>query len=185
MIVLVLVGLIVGLALWVVSIYNGLIKYSNRVDEGFSQIDVQLQRRNDLIPNLVSTVKGYAKHESETLESVVKARQQLVSLPSDATPEQINELSNELSGSLSRLLAVSESYPDLKANTNFLQLQEELTSTENKIANSRKYYNSVVVQYNNKVEMFPSSIIANYSNYTKKPYLEVAPEVRDVPKVEF
>lgn len=183
--VLVVVGtLVLGVA-WYFVTYNSLVKSSTYVDEGFSQIDVQLQRRNDLIPNLVSTVKGYASHESGTLEAVVAARQQLISLPKDATPEQVNVLSNELSGSLSRLLAVSEAYPDLKANTNFLQLQEELTSTENKISAARSYYNKLVASYNNKVKMVPSNIVANMAGYTVKEFLETPAEERKVPTVSF
>ena len=181
----VLVGvLVIGVA-WYFATYNSLVKSSTYVDEGFSQIDVQLQRRNDLIPNLVSTVKGYASHESGTLEAVVAARQQLINLPKDATPEQVNALSNELSGSLSRLLAVSEAYPDLKANTNFLQLQEELTTTENKISAARSYYNKLVASYNNKVKMVPSNIVANMAGYTVKEFLETPAEERKVPTVSF
>ena len=181
----VLVGvLVIGVA-WYFATYNSLVKSSTYVDEGFSQIDVQLQRRNDLIPNLVSTVKGYASHESGTLEAVVAARQQLINLPRDATPEQVNALSNELSGSLSRLLAVSEAYPDLKANTNFLQLQEELTTTENKISAARSYYNKLVASYNNKVKMVPSNIVANMAGYTVKEFLETPAEERKVPTVSF
>lgn len=182
---LVVVGILVLGVAWYFSTYNSLVKSSTYVDEGFSQIDVQLQRRNDLIPNLVSTVKGYASHESGTLEAVVAARQQLINLPKDATPEQVNALSNELSGSLSRLLAVSEAYPDLKANTNFLQLQEELTSTENKISAARSYYNKLVASYNNKVKMVPSNIVANMAGYTVKEFLETPSEERKVPTVSF
>lgn len=181
----VLVGVIVIGVAWYFATYNSLVKSSTYVDEGFSQIDVQLQRRNDLIPNLVSTVKGYASHESGTLEAVVAARQQLINLPKDATPEQVNALSNELSGSLSRLLAVSEAYPDLKANTNFLQLQEELTTTENKISAARSYYNKLVASYNNKVKMVPSNIVANMAGYTVKEFLETPAEERKVPTVSF
>lgn len=177
--------IVLALGAWVIGAYNGLIRYRNYVEEGYSQIDVQLQRRNDLIPNLVNVVKGYAKHESETLEAVIKARQQLVQLPKDADPETVNALSNELSGALSRLMAVSEAYPDLKANTNFLNLQEELTSTENKIGNSRQFYNSSVTTYNNKLQVFPTNIIANMLGFEKKAYLDIAPEARNVPVVEF
>lgn len=177
-----LVVLLVG---WYFSAYNGLIKLRNWTDESFSQIDVQLQRRNDLIPNLVNTVKGYAQHEKQTLEAVVQARQQLVNLPADATPEQINQLSNELSGTLSRLLAVSEAYPDLKANTNFVKLQEELVSTENKIAYARQLYNSTITKYNIKVQTVPTNIVANIGGFTVKQLLETPQEDRAVPTVEF
>lgn len=177
--------IVLALGAWGIGSYNGLIRYRNYVEEGYSQIDVQLQRRNDLIPNLVNVVKGYAKHESETLENVIKARQQLVQLPKDADPETVNALSNELSGALSRLMAVSEAYPDLKANTNFLNLQEELTSTENKIGNSRQFYNSSVTTYNNKLQVFPTNIIANMLGFEKKAYLDIEPEARNVPVVEF
>lgn len=182
---LIIIVVLVIPVIWYFSAYNGLIKLRSRSDESFSQIDVQLQRRNDLIPNLVNTVKGYAQHESQTLDAVVQARQQLVNLSKDATPEQINELSNELSGTLTRLLAVSEAYPDLKANTNFVKLQEQLVTTENKIAYSRQLYNSTVTKYNIKIQTVPTNIVANMGGFTVKPLLETPQEDRVVPTVEF
>lgn len=181
----IVLGIIVVIGLGWIGIYNSLIKARNWAEQSFSQIDVQLQRRNDLIPNLVETVKGYAKHESETLEKVIKARQQMMSLPENATPEQINQLSNILSHSLSRLLAVSESYPDLKANVNFLDLQANLKDTEDKIARARQLYNSSVGQYNTTIQLFPNSLIANLSGFKVKAYLEAPEEARQVPQVKF
>lgn len=181
----IIIGLLVILGLGWASIYNQLIKLRTWAQESFSQIDVQLQRRNDLIPNLVETVKGYATHEKGTLEEVTKARQQLVNLPSDATPEQINQLSNQLTGALSRLLAVAESYPELKANTNFVELQRELSDTENRIAKARQLYNSSIGQYNTKVQTFPVNIVANVHHFDVKPFLETPVEDRQVPQVSF
>lgn len=167
------------------SIYNRLVKLRTWAEGSFSQIDVQLQRRNDLIPNLVETVKGYAAHERGTLEAVTQARQQLISLPDNATPEIKNSLSNELTGALSRLLAVAEQYPDLKANTNFQELQRTLEDTENKIATSRQLYNSSIQQYNEKVQTVPNNIVANVHNFPVKPYLETPDAARQVPTVSF
>lgn len=176
--------LVVLLVIWV-SVYNRLIKARNGVEGSFSQVDVQLQRRNDLIPNLVETVKGYAKHESQTLENVIKARQQMVNLPADATPEMINEQSNQLSASLSRLMVVVEQYPELQANSNFQQLQSSLEETENKIAIARQIYNSSVQTYNEKVQVFPNNIIAGTHGFKQKTYLEAPSEAKSAPKVKF
>lgn len=170
--------------IWV-SIYNSLVKARNWVEGSFSQIDVQLQRRNDLIPNIVETVKGYVSHERETLQAVTQARQQLINLPANATPEQINTSSNELTSALTRLLAVAEQYPDLKANTNFIQLQNTLEDTENKIATARQLYNSSVQQYNERIQMFPNSIVAGVHNFDSKHYLETPAEAQQVPQVQF
>ena len=181
----ILLAVVAVLAVGWVSIYNGLVKMRNWSEESFSQVDVQLQRRNDLVPNLVETVKGYAKHESATLDAVVKARQQIVNLPLDATPEQKNELSNQLTGALSRLLAVAEAYPDLKANTNFLELQRSLEDTEDKIAKARQLYNSSIGQYNTKVQVFPNNLVAGLSGFHPKPYLQAPAEAKEAPKVSF
>lgn len=181
----IILGLLIIIALAWVSIYNKLIRVRNGVEGSFSQVDVQLQRRNDLIPNLVETVKGYAKHESETLQAVIKARQQMVDLPADATPEQINQTSNELSGALSRLMVVVEQYPELKANTNFLQLQESLEDTENKIAVARQLYNSSVQQYNQSIQTVPNNIVAGLHHFEMKKYLEAPQEAKMAPKVSF
>ncbi|MCW6653018.1 LemA family protein [Aerococcaceae bacterium NML191292] len=183
--VLVIVGVVAVIGLMWAGIYNSLIQVRTWAEQSFSQIDVQLQRRNDLIPNLVETVKGYAKHESSTLEEVTKARQQLLSLPADASPEQINQMSNLLSSALSRLLAVAESYPELKANQNFLDLQGNLTDTEDKIAKARQLYNSSIGQYNTQVQLFPKNIVAGVHGFAVKPYLEAPAEAREVPKVSF
>lgn len=185
MILLIIAGIAIVIGVLWMSIYNRLVKVRNWTEESFSQIDVQLQRRNDLIPNLVETVKGYAQHEQGTLEAVIKARQQLVNLPVDATPEQKNEMSNLLSSSLSRLLAVVEGYPALKANQNFLELQQSLEDTEDKIAKARQLYNSSVGEYNTTVQVFPNNIIAGMSGFQAKPYLVAPTEAREVPKVSF
>ncbi|MFK8243434.1 MULTISPECIES: LemA family protein [unclassified Facklamia] len=173
----------VGLLVWF-GIYNGLVKTRNWAQESFSQIDVQLQRRNDLIPNLVETVKGYAAHEKETLDAVIKARQQLIDI-ANASPEQINAASNALSGTLSRLLAVAEAYPDLKANTNFTELQRSLTDTEDKIAKARMLYNSSINQYNTKIQVVPNNIVAGVHGFFPMAYLETPEEARQVPQVKF
>lgn len=178
-VVLVVIGFI-----WM-SIYNRLVKQRNWVDESFSQIDVQLKRRNDLIPNIVETVKGYTNHERETLEAVTNARQQMMNLPTDASPEEINAMSNQLSGALSRLLAVAESYPELKANQNFNSLQNTLEDTENKIAQTRMLYNSSIQQYNTGVQSFPNNIVAGVHGFTERVYLETPAEDRQVPEVNF
>lgn len=168
---------------WVVMVYNGLVVLKNRVKNAWSQIDVQLKRRCDLIPNLVETVKGYAAHESATLENVVKARQQAINVGDNVKNRA--EAENALSGTLKSLFAVAENYPDLKANQNFMQLQEELTSTENKISFARQFYNDAVMAYNNKKEMFPSSIIAGIFNFEHRDFFEIAEAEKAVPKVSF
>lgn len=180
---LVILAIIVGLALWAVGIYNSLVRFRNEISNSWAQIDVQLKRRTDLIPNLVETVKGYASHERETLEKVIKARNMAV----EATNME-DRLAGEnmLTGALKSLFAVSEAYPDLKANQNFLALQEELTSTENKIGFARQFFNDRVLAYNNQRETFPANIIAGMFNFERKPFFEVVePEERDVPKVAF
>lgn len=182
---LIIIGILLVIGLGWANIYNSLIKLRTWAEESFSQIDVQLQRRNDLIPNLVETVKGYTNHERETLEAVTKARQQLIQLSPDATPEQINHVSNQLTSALSRLLAVAESYPELKANANFMELQRELSETENRIAKARQLYNSSIGQYNTRVQTFPVNIVANVHHFDVKPFLETPAEDRQVPKVSF
>lgn len=182
---LIILGVLVVIAFVWISIYNSLIKLRTWAEGSFSQIDVQLQRRNDLIPNIVETVKGYASHERETLEAVTAARQQIMNLPADATPEQINAMSNQLSGALSRLLAVAEAYPDLKANTNFQELQRMLEDTENKIATARQLYNSSIQQYNQRVQTIPTNIVAGVHGFTVKPYLETPETARQAPQVQF
>jgi len=167
----------------VVVIYNGLIRARNQVDNAWSQIDVQLKRRIDLIPNLVETVKGYAAHERATLEAVVNARNAAIAAP--GTPEAQASADGLLTGALRQLFALSESYPDLKANQNFLALQEELNTTENRIAYARQFYNDSVLSYNNRLQVFPTVIIANAFNFERREYFEAEQGARTVPTVEF
>ena len=184
-------GLIIVIALIVIvvavyiSMYNGLQRAKVNTDESWSQIDVQLKRRNDLIPNLVETTKGYAKHESETLSKVVELRNQMVALPADVDPQKKMELSNQLTDSLKSIFALAENYPDLKASQNFTQLQEELTNTENKIAYSRQLFNSSAAVYNQKLLTFPSNLVAKMHHFTKVNYLEIPAEEKEAPKVSF
>jgi len=180
--IIVVIVIIVVVALIFVTSYNGLVRLRNRIDNAFSQIDVQLERRHDLIPNLVETVKGYAAHERETLDSVVAARNQAVSATG---PAQQAQAENVLTGALRQLFAVAEAYPDLKANQNFLQLQEELTSTEDRIAYARQFYNDAVVKYNSKIQSIPSNIIAGMFNFHEREYFEGEEEARSVPRVQF
>ena len=176
--------IIVLLVIIYIAAYNGLQRAKVYTEEAWSQIDVQLKRRNDLIPNLVETVKGYAKHESETFEKVVSLRNQLTQVPAN-NREEIQKVSNESTDSLKTIFALSENYPDLKANQNFLSLQEELTNTENKIAYSRQLYNSSAAQYDQKLLTFPSNIIAKIHHFTKVDYLQTPTEEKEVPKVKF
>lgn len=176
--------LVVLIVIFYISAYNGLQKAKVNTEEAWSQISVQLKRRNDLIPNLVETVKGYAKHEKETLSKVVELRNQLTQLPADDHKGAM-QLSNQITDSLKTIFALSESYPDLKANTNFANLQEELTNTENKIAYSRQLFNSSAAVYNKMLLVFPSNIVANIHHFTKVDYLEIPEEETKVPKVSF
>ena len=169
-----------------IGTFNGLVRRRNEVKNAWAQIDVQLKRRHDLIPNLIETVKGYVKHERETLESVTNARNLAHQLSSGSSIGARSQAEGELSAALSRLLMVAEAYPDLKANQNFLALQEELTSTENKISFSRQYYNDSVLRYNNQTQMFPSSVVAGITGFKASEFFEVtAAEERAVPKVNF
>jgi LemA protein len=183
----VVLGLIVIALIFLWSTYNGLVRLRNQVKNAWAQIDVQLKRRHDLIPNLVETVKGYKNFERETLEAVTKARNIAVQASSaGAGAGQRAAAEGELSSALSRLMVVVEQYPDLKANQNFLALQEELTSTENKISFSRQYYNDSVLHYNNQTQMFPSNIVAGMMNFKAGEFFEVkAPEEREPVKVSF
>lgn len=178
----VIIGIIVVLIIYVISTYNSLISLRNKKDDQWSQIDVQLKRRSDLIPNVVETVKGYAKHEKGTLEDVIKARNTFVTA---STPEEEMKASGELTKTLSKLMALQEAYPELKANENFMELQKELKDTEDKISYSRQFYNDTVLIYNNKVQMFPSNIIANIFNFKKGSFFEIAEEDKKVPEVKF
>lgn len=181
-----LIVVIVVLALliiFVIGIYNALIRLRNQVDNAWSQIDVQLKRRHDLIPNLVETTKGYMQHERQTFEAITQARSQAMGAKSVA---EASKAEGTLSEALSKFMLVVENYPDLKANQNFLVVQEELTSTENKISFARQSYNDQTLFFNNKIQMFPSNIIANMFNFAKRDFfeIEVAAE-REVPKVSF
>ena len=181
---LILVVIAVVLAFVLMGMYNGLVRARNEVKNAWSQIDVQLNRRHDLIPNLVETVKGYMTHERETLEAVTRARQQAIQVSGGL--EEKARAENQLSQTLRSLFAVAEAYPDLKANTNFLALQEELASTENKISFSRQYYNDSVLSLNNKVEMFPTNIFAGMFNFRKAQFFEVeSADVRKPVAVKF
>lgn len=183
MIILLVILILIGVpVLLIAGMYNSLIRVRNRVENAWAQIDVQLKRRTDLIPNLVETVKGYAKHEKETLTRVTDARAQLAR---GGTPGEMAQANNMLEGALKSLFAVAENYPDLKANQNFLMLQEELSGTENKIAYARQFYNDSVMIYNTRIETFPNNLLANAFNFTEKEYFEV-PEVDKGPvEVKF
>ena len=178
----ILIIVLVLLVLWVINTYNKLVALRNRVKYQWAQIDVQLKRRFDLIPNLVETVKGYTKHESETLEAVIKARNTYVTA---GTPEAQMKADGELTQAISKLFALTESYPDLKANTNFQHLQEELTQTESKIASARQFYNDTVMLYNNKVSMVPSNIIASLFKFNKEAFFEANETERQNVSVKF
>src|SRR5680860_295390 len=180
----VIIGVIVVLAIAVISLYNGLIRLKNRVDEAWSDIDVQLKRRYDLIPNLINTVKGYASHERETLERVVNARNTAMAAQSGGDAKAQGQAENALSGTLKSIFALAENYPDLKANQNFLELQRELSDTENKIQASRRFYNGNVRDFNIKIESFPSSVIANLFKFTKRDFFELAEGSKEKENVE-
>ena len=184
MIPLIVVGVIVVLVIFfVIGIYNSLVRLRNQVDNAWSQIDVQLKRRHDLIPNLVETAKGYMEHERGTFEAITEARSRAMGAN---TVADASKAEGGLSDALSKFMLVVENYPDLKANQNFLSLQEELTSTENKIAFSRQGYNDQVLFFNNKIQMFPSNIIANSFNFTAREFFEIQNAAeREVPKVSF
>ena len=179
----VIFGLFVLLALFAIGMYNSLVRLRNQVDNAWSQIDVQLKRRHDLIPNLVETAKGYMKHERETFEAITEARSKAMGAGSVA---EAAKAEGALGEALSKFMLVVENYPDLKANQNFLAVQEELTSTENKISFARQSYNDQVLFFNNKTEMFPSNIVAGMFGFTKRDFFELENEAeRAVPKVDF
>ena len=185
MIGLIILILVIALIVWVIAAYNGLVALRTHVDESWSQIDVQLQRRNDLIPNLVNTVKGYSKFEASTLEKVTALRSDLQNIPDDADVNKIMKKSDQLSNCLRSIFAVSENYPDLKASSEYSKLMEELQNTENKIAYSRQLYNSTVANYDQAILQFPKNIIANIFKFTKRDYLKTDDKAKEVPKVEF
>ena len=178
----IVIAIVVILIIWFVATYNSLINLRNRVKDQWSQIDVQLKRRADLIPNLVETVKGYAKHEKTTLDEVINARN---SFNSASSKEEEIKASGELTGMLNRLFALAESYPDLKANQNFMSLQNDLRDTEDKISTMRQFYNDTVLTYNNKVETIPSNIVAKLANFKVESFFEMNEQEKEVPKVSF
>ncbi len=180
---LIFLGIVALIIFWVIGMYNRLVVLRNRIDNAWSQIDVQLKRRVDLIPNLVETVKGYAKHEQGTLEKVIQARNMLVNAGGDVKAQAAAD--NMLTGALKSVFALAESYPDLKANQNFMMLQEELTGTESKIAYARQFYNDSVLQYDNGIEMFPTNLLAGMFGFQPKPYFEVPEGEREAVKVQF
>jgi LemA protein len=179
-IVVIIVVLLIG---FIIAMYNSLVRLRNQVDNSWSQIDVQLKRRHDLIPNLVETAKGYMKHERETFEAITEARSKAMGA---GNMSETNQAEGQLGEALSKFMLVVENYPDLKANQNFLALQEELTSTENKIAFARQSFNDQVLFFNNKIQMFPSNIIAGMFNFKQREFFEVKTEQeRETPKVDF
>ena len=178
----IIVLVVVFLGLYVMGTYNSLVSLKNKAKDQWSQIEVQLKRRYDLIPNLVETVKGYAKHEKDTLESVVNARNKAISAP-NATSEM--EANGEITNALNKLLALTESYPELKANENFTKLQDDLKDTEDKIAYSRQFYNDSVLSLNNKIEMFPSNIVAKMFKFVKLEFFKTSEKEQINPQVKF
>jgi LemA protein len=179
---LILIIIIAVLAVWIIAIYNGLIRLKNQVDEAWSDIEVQLKRRYDLIPNLISTVKGYAAHEKEVFEKVTEARTRAMGA---GTAEDKAQAESALSGTLKTLFAVAENYPDLKANQNFLELQRELTDTEDKIQASRRFYNGNVRDFNIKIEVFPNNIFAGMLGFVKREFFDMDEKEKENVKVEF
>jgi len=180
--VIIIVVIVVLLVVATIVAYNGLVSKRNRVDNAWSQIDVQLKRRHDLIPNLVETVKGYAAHERGTFDSVTQARANAINAQGPAEQAQAE---NVLTGALKSLFAVAEAYPDLKANENFLNLQEEVTSTEDRIAYARQFYNDSVLAYNTKIQQFPSVILANMFNFAKRDFFDAEPGDTEPVQVQF
>jgi LemA protein len=178
----IIVAIVVLLVIILIAMYNGLVKLRNKVENAWAQIDVQLKRRYDLIPNLVETVKGYASHERQTLEAVIAARNSAIQA---GTPHEQAQAENVLSGALKSIFALSEAYPDLKANQNFLNLQEELTSSEDRIAYARQFYNDTVNRYNNKIQTFPSVILAGAFNFKQREYFEAEGEATGPVHVQF
>jgi LemA protein len=182
MVLLVMLGVVAILVVWAIAIYNGLIRLKNRVDEAWSDIDVQLKRRYDLIPNLVSTVKGYASHEKEVFEKVTEARTKAMGAQSAVDKAQAE---NMLSQTLKSLFAVAEAYPDLKANQNFLELQRELADTEDKIQASRRFYNGNVRDFNTKIQVFPNNVFAGMLGFSAREFFEATEGEKEAVKVEF
>ncbi len=178
----IVIAVVAIIAVWLIAIFNGLIKLRNQTEEAWSDIDVQLKRRYDLIPNLINTVKGYAKHEQEVLENVTKARSMAMQA---GTVEEHAKAENMLSGALKSLFAVSENYPDLKASNNFMQLQDELSDTENKIQAARRFYNNNVRLFNTKQQTFPANLVAGMLGFKAKDFFEMEESQREAPEVKF
>jgi LemA protein len=181
----VILAIVVVLVLWIIMIYNGLVSMRQRVNQSFADIDVQLKQRHDLIPNLVETVKGYAAHERGTLEAVVQARNAAISAQGPAAQAQAE---NQLSGALRQLFALSEAYPDLKANSNFQQLQTELSDIENKIAASRRFFNNAVQEYNTGIQQFPAALFASSFGFTPQVFFDLGEsraQMEQAPQVKF
>jgi LemA protein len=181
-ILIVIAVLVVLLGIYAIASYNGLVSLRNRIENAWAQIDVQLKRRYDLIPNLVETVKGYASHERETLDAVISARNAGINATGPAEQAQAE---NQITGALKSLFALSEAYPDLKANQNFAQLQEELTGTEGRIAYARQFYNDTVYRYNTKIQSFPSNLLANAFSFSEREYFQADDESRGPTQVSF
>ena len=182
----VILAVVAIIVVWAIALYNGFVRLVNRADEAWSDIDVQLKRRYDLIPNLVNTVKGYAKHEEGTFSKVTEARSKAMQAEQSGNPAEAAKAENALSGALKSLFAVAESYPELKANENFLELQKELSDTENKIQAARRFYNTNVRDLNIKVESFPSNLIASTFNFAKREFFDLEEEAaREPVKVSF
>ena len=181
-IIIIIVGVILVLAFYVVGVYNSLINARNKAKDQFSQIDVQLKRRSDMIPNLVETVKGYAKHEEKTFKEVVEARNKMAS--ANGINEEL-EASNAVTGALNKLFALSEAYPELKSNENFLSLQKDLKETEDKLSYARQFYNDSVLMYNNTREKFPSNIVANIFGFKEINFFKASEKEKEVPNVKF
>jgi LemA protein len=184
-IVIIVVVLVLLLGLYLVFAYNRLVRTRNQIDNAYSQIDVQLKRRYDLIPNLVETVKGYAAHEKSTFEAVTNARANAIQAQQGTSPAQQAQAENVLSGALKSLFAVAEAYPDLKANQNFLNLQEELTATEDRIAYSRQFFNDSVLSYNNAIQTFPRNMLAGMFHFEKREFFDAEPEASGPVQVQF
>ncbi len=182
-ILLIALAVILILVIWLISAYNGLIRRRNQIENSWAQIDVQLKRRLDLIPNLVETVKGYAAHEKTTLEAVINARN--VAMQAPPNPQAQAQADNQLTGALKSIFALGEAYPDLKANSNFLQLQEELTATEGRVAYARQFYNDSVLDYNNKLQQFPTVYYARALKFERREYFEADEAARTAPTVKF
>ena len=179
----IILAVVALLVVLVIVLYNGLVRSRNQVDNAWSQVDVQLKRRLDLIPNLVETVKGYASHEKSTFEAVINARS--AAMTAAPTPGAQGQADNVLSGALRQLFALSEAYPDLKANQNFLAMQEELTSTESRVAYARQFYNDSVLGYHNKLDTFPTVLVAKMGNFPRREFFEAEDAARTAPTVKF